>query len=1022
MLKNLSTNKRKGSYYAQISFIAMLICMYVFPNMILSTEINAATTQPSLNSSKQVITQATYLNFDSNNYVDWMHFAKDRVNDVYRKVNTITQNQIVFNGVGKGTTSAPTKERALDYGYYCSWTNAQPASTATNTHSSVYYPGEGSYYEITVPGKTGAKRTLEVYMGNYSSQIDVTATIGSVTYPVEGIPLNNALEKYKYTFEYTADDTSNLVVRFSLKQGQDKAWCNLGVAALTLSEVDSKTDYALPVEYLNNQDINVKLDNNNVVDWIHCNATTPNRKAGTATNDQLNLTYNGTAAGYGHTIGSDGAFLVSYNNGTPTTTATSSKAFSQFSGLDSYYEITAPSKSGVERILNIYMGSWAAKQVTVTAKLGTKDIPVDNFTTTTKQTKYAKYSLEYTGTAANEDLVVRFTLTDNSLDTLWSSIILSCVEMLEGAATVQKSINFTSPALRGTDAVIAPASGYSKRRITAKVYDQGNTYNANCRVEPAVTGVSMVDNVLRVSSDITSNATITIIAEDPNDSSVTASTTVEIVKNSTLKDTPANPIAKPGWKLFYNDEFNGNTLDTTAWSEYYLRQWTDDDNKTKADYYFENGNIVIKTDEGIKPWSFQDGSVAVKGIVSFERNHLHKFGSAHTNRQIPKFDGFATKYGYFEARFRMPNTRDGSHFAWWMTGVQDDQNITAQLAGQNTYAGHYANETAEFDIVENHIDVLAENKNWKIPIHPNGTTDLAYQYLTATTIPGDPTNEFHIYGFEWDENGTKFYLDNQLVATSDRTPNYRMMTFFNVYAQAGFGNDRGIYPKEALIDYFRVYKKDEPSKTSSIVLNNGESPNFIKVPSAGSNSVQMTATVLDQFDTAYTAPVQVKWKLSQTIDGFTPTTSASATLSGVSIDGNTGVITVNSGASTNQNIFVTAYVNDKVKQTKHIRLSSATEVSERVIFDNPQKTVTAGQTLNLSAQIYDQYKQPMTGKAMAYQISEDITGNVVKATSGVSVDQSGNLTVASSVPTGTIIVVTAKADGKYQSCTLKVTN
>ncbi len=162
MLKNLSTNKRKGSYYAQISFIAMLICMYVFPNMILSTEINAATTQPSLNSSKQVITQATYLNFDSNNYVDWMHFAKDRVNDVYRKVNTITQNQIVFNGVGKGTTSAPTKERALDYGYYCSWTNAQPASTATNTHSSVYYPGEGSYYEITVPGKTGAKRTLEV--------------------------------------------------------------------------------------------------------------------------------------------------------------------------------------------------------------------------------------------------------------------------------------------------------------------------------------------------------------------------------------------------------------------------------------------------------------------------------------------------------------------------------------------------------------------------------------------------------------------------------------------------------------------------------------------------------------------------------------------------------------------------------------------------------------------------------------------------------------------------------------------
>lgn len=988
--------------------------MFIMTQLMISPIAEAASTI-DVNSTKQSIAQPVYVDLSASNYVDWMHFAKDNVNDVYRKADTIASNQITFNGVGVGTSSAPQKERALDYGYYFTWQNGSGSSSATNTNSSVYYCGLNSYYEISVPAKADTTRTLDVYMGNYASAVTVTASIDGQSFPVDDIAVNSSLEKNKYSFTYTGSNTSTLTVRFTLTTAQDTAWGNLGIAGITLSESTTVSNYADPVSYLS-QDMTVQLDNTNVKDWLHFDGTTLNRRAGTATADQLSITHQGTKAGFEQTSGIDAPIKVYYNNGTTPQNISNSGGYSQFTGLNSYVEVTAPSKNGVERTLNLYMGSWAAKGITVTASLGGTDIPVDDFTTTTAQTKYAKYSIKYTGTNS-ENLVVRFELTDNSLDTLWSSLIFSSAEMIEGEATAQKTIRFTGPSLTGGDAITAPASGYSKRRINAYVYDQGNTYPATLRVEPAVTGVSISGNLLSVSSELASSQTVTIVAEDPQDSTLTTSTNVAVIKNTSLSDTPANPIAKNGWRLFYNEEFNDTTLDTTRWSEYYIRHWTDVDEKAKADYYFEDGNIVIKTDEGIEPWSFQDGPIKVKGITTFERNHLHKFGSAYQNRDIPTFDGFATKYGYFEVRLRMPNTRDGSHFAWWMTGVQDDMNISAQLSGQNTYAGHYSNETAEFDNIENSIEVLSTMKNWKVPIHPNGTTDIQYQHLTATTIPGDPSNEFHIYGFEWDETGCKFYLDNQLVATTDRTPNYRMMTYFNVYAEGGMGDDRGIYPKEAIIDYFRVYKKDEAAKATSIALNGGESPNYIKVPDTGSNQVPMTAVVLDQFDVPFTANVQ--WKLSTTIDGFTPVTSSSANLTGVTINQNTGVVTVDSSASLNQDVFVTAYVNNTVKQTKHIKLSKGASVAERVIFNAPKKAITAGQSLDLSAVLYDQYKESMSTQ-VTYQLSTDLTGNTVTTITGVSVDANGLLTVDSSVASGTIITVTAKAAGKYQSCVLKV--
>ena len=137
----------------------------------------------------------------------------------------------------------------------------------------------------------------------------------------------------------------------------------------------------------------------------------------------------------------------------------------------------------------------------------------------------------------------------------------------------------------------------------------------------------------------------------------------------------------------------------------------------------------------------------------------------------------------------------------------------------------------------------------------------------------DPRNEFHIYGLEWTPTGTKFYFDNELVYESDHSAGYRMMTLFSVYAgrskqQSGdYGFDRGIYPKNAQIDYFRIYKQKGTATPNSLVLTNQQ--DAINVPTIGESTVQMHATVLDQFEQelALTGNQKVKWCFSKDIGG-----------------------------------------------------------------------------------------------------------------------------------------------------------
>ncbi|MHC4961728.1 MAG: alpha-L-fucosidase [Planctomycetota bacterium] len=266
------------------------------------------------------------------------------------------------------------------------------------------------------------------------------------------------------------------------------------------------------------------------------------------------------------------------------------------------------------------------------------------------------------------------------------------------------------------------------------------------------------------------------------------------------KNVPTNPLEKPGWKLDFHDEFDGPELNEKVWLPYYLPHLTTRE-RAAADYEFRDGAIVIKIEKDHPAYrdnwgNKEKGHMLVSSIQTFEKDGLH--GKVKDGHYESEFDGYTTKYGYFEIRAKAP-AGSGGHIAWWMVGCQDEP-------GQN----------AEIDIVENpfHLSTIMYAN-----IHAWNDPSITKEEI-RTPLGFDIADTWHVYGFEWGADGMKFYVDNILVGKSANSPNYRMATLLGLYRNCGWdGKNDGVYPKEFIVDYYRVYKKDSSTADKSFDLD-----------------------------------------------------------------------------------------------------------------------------------------------------------------------------------------------------------
>lgn len=195
------------------------------------------------------------------------------------------------------------------------------------------------------------------------------------------------------------------------------------------------------------------------------------------------------------------------------------------------------------------------------------------------------------------------------------------------------------------------------------------------------------------------------------------------------------------WKLVWNDEFDGDTLDLSKWDfRLHLMQHR---HKTFVDDAAEldgNGNLLLKLYE-------KDGNYYSSHLQTGS-NYLDRPGESYSKFTWPvakiKQPKFMHKYGYYEIRCKL-QTQPGWWSAFWLQSPTIGSTLDPVKSG------------VEVDIMENFTrdGIVVHNNHWD-----------GYGADHKSAASGDRKLEdtpdgFHIFGLDWSRNGYIYYIDGK---------------------------------------------------------------------------------------------------------------------------------------------------------------------------------------------------------------------------------------------------------------------
>lgn len=294
-------------------------------------------------------------------------------------------------------------------------------------------------------------------------------------------------------------------------------------------------------------------------------------------------------------------------------------------------------------------------------------------------------------------------------------------------------------------------------------------------------------------AESTSSSPTDTIASSSSAGGVTASSKATSSSDATSSssaggDTELNP------KPFWNDEFEGTSLDESKWGY----------NIGTGDNGWGNGEWEYYTDRAENVY-VKDGLLHIRANIETNADDIaNKFGGQkYTSARIITQNKFTFAYGTVEARIALPAGK-GIWPAFWMLGENIDK-VSWPACG-------------EIDIIEaiNDENVIYGTHHWA-----HEGTHAQYGNSTKQHFDGHydlDITEFHVYKMTWDKNAISMYVDDFMYQKIDITDAAGEMgtfhkPFFFILNVAvggswpGFDIDDAQFPTEMQVDYIRVYKE-----------------------------------------------------------------------------------------------------------------------------------------------------------------------------------------------------------------------
>ena len=259
----------------------------------------------------------------------------------------------------------------------------------------------------------------------------------------------------------------------------------------------------------------------------------------------------------------------------------------------------------------------------------------------------------------------------------------------------------------------------------------------------------------------------------------------------------AGSFVPAGYRLVFNDEFDGTALDRSRWFTRYIQGSETGDRL--------NDENQIYTD--------QDTHVLAGGVLRLvaRRRPLSQPSGINYESGMIRSD-WTGRYGFFEARVRMP----GGLGVWAAFWLNSDVSETGRL--------NWPPEIDLFEFVNNGKDDRTDEIHIaasSVPGMPAGYTYVDPQFVIAHKDYHAPFrfNEgWHTVAAEWTPTAVSAYVDGLLVATRDFQWRYKdgqlagpahilLNLAIGGHWAGRYGIDDAAFPQALEVDWVRVYQK-----------------------------------------------------------------------------------------------------------------------------------------------------------------------------------------------------------------------
>lgn len=232
---------------------------------------------------------------------------------------------------------------------------------------------------------------------------------------------------------------------------------------------------------------------------------------------------------------------------------------------------------------------------------------------------------------------------------------------------------------------------------------------------------------------------------------------------------------KAGFELVFSDEFNGNALNPYRWHT--QLRWDGEFNGERYEYRVVNGEDqfyvnIFSSDQEHKekivpqynPFQFDGSRLAIRATKNplKTNNSKRTYGSLSemSSQQdflsgaIATHDKFSQKYGYFEARIKIPS-HEGTFPAFWLfhnkRAWEGTQRTEIDIMENLGHAPWYIYNSAHY--FKNVTSSYFGDANFLKP-QPNG------QIYTGI----DYSQNYHVYAVKWEPGRVTWYIDDQQVS------------------------------------------------------------------------------------------------------------------------------------------------------------------------------------------------------------------------------------------------------------------